>query len=60
MDEMSHFVTSVADLVSKECRMMMLHDDITLSRLMVHAQSIKESKLRRMDRSLRRSCASDQ
>ena len=39
---------------------MMLHDDMTLARLMVYAQSIEESKLRRMARSLKRSGASDQ
>ena len=37
-DEMSHFVTGVADLVREECRTAMLHDDMTLSRLMVYAQ----------------------
>ena len=37
----------------------MLHDDMTLDRLMVYAQSIEESKLRRMARSLKRSGASD-
>ena len=46
-DEMSHFVTGVADLVREECRTAMLHDDMTLARLMVYAQSIEESKLRR-------------
>ena len=59
-DEMSHFVTEVANLVIEECRTSMLHDDMTLSRLMVYAQYIKESKLRRMARSLKRSSASDQ
>ena len=36
-DEMSHFVMGVADLVMEECRTSMLHDDITLSRLLVYA-----------------------
>ena len=58
-DEMSHFVIGVADLVREKCRTTMLHDDMTLSRLMVYAQSIEESKLRRMARSLKRSGASD-
>ena len=34
-DEMSRFVTSVADIVKEECHMIMLHNDINLSRLMV-------------------------
>ena len=40
--------------------MTMLHDDMTLARLRVYAQSIKESKGRRMSRSLKRSNANDQ
>ena len=44
----------------EECRTAMLHDDTTLARLKVSAQSIEESNLRRMDRSLKRSGASDQ
>ena len=57
--EMSRFVMGVADLVVEECRTAMLHDGMTLGRLMVYAESIEESKLRRMDRSLKRSGASD-
>ena len=34
-DEMSHFVMGVADLVMEKCRNAMLHDDMTLARLMV-------------------------
>ena len=50
-DEMSHFVTGVADLLVEECRTAMLHDNMTLATLMVYAQSIEECKLTRMDRS---------
>ena len=39
-DEMSHFVMGVADLVMEKCRTAMLHNDMTLARLMVYAQSI--------------------
>ena len=42
-DEMSHFVTGVVDLGRDECRKAMLHDDITLARLIVYAQSIERS-----------------
>ena len=38
----------------------MLHDDITLARLMVYAQFIEESKLCRIARNLKISCSSDQ
>ena len=60
MVEMSHFVMCVADLVREECHTAMLHDDMTIARLMVYDQSIKESKLRRMSRNLKRSVAGDQ
>ena len=53
-DEMSRFVTSVADLVKEECHTAMLHDYKTLSTLMVYCQSIEESKLKRITRNLKR------
>ena len=59
-DEMSCFMMGVTDLVREECRTTMLHDDMTLDRLMVYAQSIKESKHKRMSRNLKRSGCSDQ
>ena len=40
--------------------MSMLHDDITLSRLIVYAQSIEESKLGWIDRNFKMSGSSDQ
>ena len=54
-DEMSRFVFEVADLVREEFRTSMLHDDMTLARLMVYAQSIEESKLGRISRNMKRS-----
>ncbi|TMW92602.1 hypothetical protein EJD97_012806 [Solanum chilense] len=56
---MSRFVSGIANLVGEEYRTTMLRDDLTLARLMVYVQSIEESKLRRTDRSLKRSGASD-
>ena len=43
-DDMSSFVTSVADLVKEEYRTTMHYSDMNLSRLMVYAQSIEDSK----------------
>lgn len=37
-DEWRHFVIGVADLVMEECRTAMLHEDMTLARLMVYFQ----------------------
>ena len=59
-DQMSRFVTGVANLVKEECRTTMLHGDMNFSRLMVYAQSIKESKLSRISRNLKRSGPSEQ
>ncbi|XP_069143313.1 uncharacterized protein [Solanum lycopersicum] len=58
-DEMSRFVTGVAELVIEECLTAMLHDDMTLTKLLVYAQSIEESKLTMMARSLKRSCTNN-
>ena len=54
-NQMNRFVNSISDLVKEECRTAMLHDDMTLSRLIVYDQSIEESKLSRISRKLKRS-----
>ena len=59
-DEISRFVTRVADLVREECRTTMLHDDMTLSILIVYAKSIEESKLVRIVRNFKNSKYSDE
>ena len=59
-DKISSFMTGVAGQVREECRTTMLHDDMTLARLMVYAQSIEEFRLMRMSRNLKRSGSSDQ
>ena len=59
-DEMSSFLTGVADLLREECRTTMLHDDMALARFMLYAQSIEESKLGRIARNLKRCGSSDQ
>ena len=59
INEMSRFVNGVSDLVKEECHTTILHDDMNISRLMVYAQSTRESKLKKMTRHLKRD-ASDE
>ena len=59
-DEMSRFMTGVSKLVREECRTAMLHDDMTLARLIVYTHSIEESNLGRIARNLKRSGSSNQ
>lgn len=58
-DEMNTFVTGIADLLKDECRTTMLHNDMNISRLMVYAQYIEESKLSRITRNLKRARSDD-
>ena len=43
---MKKFVMGVSSLVEKECHTSMLLNDMDISRLIVYAQQIKESKIR--------------
>jgi len=51
-DDMSRFVTGVSDLIKEESRTAMIHDYMNISRLIVYAQSIEESKLERKSRGI--------
>ena len=57
-NKMIMFVINISDHVKEEYRMMMMHDDMNISRLMFYAQSIEESKLNRKHIELKR-CRSD-
>ena len=59
-DEMSTFLTDVYDLVKEEYRTTMLHYNMNLSRLIVYAQSIEESKVERRGRVVKRERTDEQ
>ena len=59
-DEICSFMIGVEILVREEYGTTILHDDMTLARLMVYDQSIEESKHKRMTRNIKRSGLCDQ
>lgn len=51
---MSHFVTKASDNFVEECRSVMLLDNMNISHLIVHAQKVEESNVRRKNRKAKR------
>ncbi|XP_015167771.1 uncharacterized protein [Solanum tuberosum] len=58
-DEMSRFVTGVSDSIEKKCRAAKLHDNMDISRLIVYAQQVEESRLRKKSREVKRTRSND-
>ena len=50
MDEMSHFLIGVSKDLVEECCSIILHDNMNISHVMVYAQQVEESRLRRKNR----------
>ena len=49
-EEISRFVTGVFEELEEECRASMLHDNMDLLRLMIHAQQVEIFRLRKRNR----------
>ena len=49
-NEMSPFLMGVSNELVGECYSSMLHDNMNISDLMVHAQQVKETRLRRKNK----------
>ena len=43
-DEMSRFVIGVSDDLKEECHSAMLHENMKISHLMVHAQKVEDTR----------------
>ena len=56
---MSRFVIGVSDDVQEECHSAMLHDNINISHLMVHAKHMEEERSKRKSRDAKRARSFD-
>ena len=59
-DEMIMFLIRINEDLEEECRSAMLHDNMDLSRLMVHVQQVEENRKKRGVHDVRRPRPPDQ
>ena len=50
IDKMRCFVMGVSDDLQEECHSTMLHDNVNISHLMIHAQHVEEARANRKSR----------
>ena len=58
-DEISHFVPQVLHDLLEKCHPSMLHDDMNISRLMVHAEHVEVARTKRKSRDFKRARSFD-
>ena len=58
-DEMSHFMTGVFEELKEECRLVLVHDTMDLSKLVVHDQKVEKCCLRKRNRDDKRGKSSE-
>ena len=46
-DEMNHFITGMSEEIEEECHAAILHENMDISRFMVHSQQVEECCLRK-------------
>ena len=56
---MSHFVKGVSEELQEEFHSTILHDNMNISRLMVHARRVEEARAKRMSRDTKRAKSFD-
>ena len=53
-DQMSFFVMGVSEYLQEECHSAMLHDNLNISHLMVHARRVEEARAKIKSRDAKR------
>ena len=58
-DEMNHFAMGVPDELQEECHLAMLHENVNISRLIVHAPQVKEKNIQRKSKDAKKTRSFD-
>ncbi|XP_069143429.1 uncharacterized protein [Solanum lycopersicum] len=58
-DEMRNFVMGLSDDLQEECHSAMIHENMNISRLVVHSQLVKETRAKRKSRAVKKATSFD-